>query len=531
MRRLTVALLLSLLGAPLSANPTPTPAQRPTPVKTSAPASVKTATLPETRRAQVVEELHGELIADPYRWLEDDNAPETVAWVKAQQAYTQEHLTALPAREAFRSEIEAVWNYAKMSVPVRKRGLEFYRYNDGLQNQAVLYMRRVGEPHSAAKVVLDPNKASDEGTWALKATALSPEGRYLAYQYAQAGSDWVEIKVRDLMTGEDLADHLKWVKFSGLSWARDGSGFYYSRYDAPKEGEALTGVNYYQKLYFHALHSAQEADELIYGRADQKEWGFDGEVSEDGRFLIISVWQGASEKNQVFYKRLGEATSPVLPLVEGFDAGYSFLGNQGDTLWFKTDLGAPKGRVVSFTLGGPISELIPESEDTMAYAQAIGGRFVVGYLKHAASAVRVFTLDGSLEREVSLPGIGSVGGMSGEMSSEVGLFSFTGFTSPTSVYEYSFKNGAVREVFKPALKADLSSLTTRQIFVTSKDGTKVPAFIIHASDLDVKRPHPTLLYAYGGFNISLTPYFKPDLLPWLNRGGDSVVATRRGGGG
>ena len=530
MKPLPAMLLLSLLSHPVSADPTPTPTQPPSPATVTAPAPVQPITPPETRRAQVIEELHGELIADPYRWLEDDNAPETVAWVKAQQSYTQEHLTALPARETFRSEIEAVWNYAKMSVPVRKKGLEFYSYNDGLQNQSVLYMRRVGEPHSAAKVVLDPNQASEEGTWALKATALSPEGRYLAYQYAQAGSDWVEIKVRDLMTGQDLADHLKWVKFSGLSWARDGSGFYYSRYDAPKEGEALTGVNYYQKLYFHALHSAQEADELIYGRADQKEWGFDGEVSEDGRFLIISVWQGASEKNQVFYKRLGVPNSPVSPLVEGFDAGYSFLGNQGDTLWFKTDLGAPKGRVISFTLGGPISELIPEAEETIAYAQAIGGRFVVGYLKHAASAVKVFTLDGALEREVSLPGIGSAGGMSGEMSSEVGLFSFTGFTSPTSVYEYTFKDGAVREVFKPSLQADLSSLTTRQIFVNSKDGTKVPAFVIHASDLDLKRPHPTLLYAYGGFNISLTPYFKPDLLPWLKRGGVYVVANLRGGG-
>lgn len=492
--------------------------------------AVDVAKHPETRRVDVVDTLHGEQIADSYRWLEDDHAPETIAWVKAQQAYTQAHLETLPTREAFRTEIEAVWNYAKMSVPVRRNGLEIYRYNDGLQNQAVLYMRTIGESHSTAKIVIDPNTSSTEGTWALKTTALSPEGRYLAYQYAQAGSDWVEIKVRDLMTGRDLEDHLKWVKFSGLSWAKDGSGFYYSRYDAPKEGEALTGVNYFQKLYFHKLHSNQEQDLLIYGRADQKEWGFDGEVSEDGRFLIISIWQGASEKNQVYYQRLGVANSPIIPVIDHFDASFSFLGNQGDTLWFKTDLGAPRGRVISYTLGGSIKELIPEAEETIAYAQAIGGRFVVGYLKHAASAVKVFHLNGVFERDVKLPGIGSAGGMSGDMDSEVGIFSFTGFTTPGSVYEYRFADGSIRTLFEPELKADLSTLQTRQIFVASKDGTKVPAFVIHASDLDLTQPHPTLLYAYGGFNISLTPYFKPDLLPWLQRGGVYVVANLRGGG-
>ena len=489
---------------------------------------------PVTRKGELVETLHGEQLADPYRWLEDDHAPETLEWVKAQQAYATAHLSALPMREELRADIEAVWNYAKMSVPLRRAGIELYRYNDGLQNQSVLYMRTEGEPHSAARVVIDPNSASESGTWALKSSALSAEGRYLAYQYAEAGSDWVEIKVRDLMTGRDLDDHLKWVKFSGLSWAKDGSGFYYSRYDAPKEGEALTGVNYYQKLYFHKLHSPQAEDELIYARSDHKEWGFDGQVSEDGSLLIISVWQGASEKNQVFYKRLDRAHSPVRPLIDHFEASFSYLGNRGDQLWFKTDLGAPRGRVVALELSGPdpsqLTELIPEAEETINFAQAIGGRFVVGYLKHAASAVKVYGLDGAFERELKLPGIGSVSGMSGDMESSSGLFSFTSFTSPSSVYEYSFAEGSTKELFKPTLKAELSELTTRQIFARSKDGTQVPAFIVHAKDLDLKRPHPTLLYAYGGFNISLSPYFKPDLLPWLKRGGVYVVANLRGGG-
>jgi prolyl oligopeptidase len=492
------------------------------------------ATPPTTRKSDVIETLHGVQIPDPYRWLEDDNAPETLEWVKAQNAHTRAYLDALPARAALRSEIEAVWNYAKMSAPTRRAGVELYSYNDGLQNQAVLYWRPVGAPHSEARVALDPNVASEEGVWALKSAKLSPEGRFMAYQYAKAGSDWAEIKVRDLMTGQDLTDHLEWVKFSGLSWAKDGSGFYYSRYDAPKEGEALTGVNYYQKLYFHTLHSPQTEDTLIYARSDQKEWGFDGHVSEDGRLLIISVWQGASEKNQVFYKRLDRPHSPVTPLVDNFEASFSFLGNEGDTLWFKTDLNAPKGRVVSINLSSAdpaaFKTLIPEAEEAMEFAQAVGGRFVVGYLRHAASTLKVFTLDGRFERELPLPGIGSASALKGHMNSAEATFTFTGFTSPGAVYTYTFESGEVTPLFKPTLDVDLSTLTTRQIFATSKDGTKVPAFVVHSKDLDLTKPHPTLLYAYGGFNISLTPYFKPDLLPWLKRGGVYVVANLRGGG-
>ena len=506
----------------------------------SAPASLSATPLPPyppTARGEVVERLHGEVIADPYRWLEDDNSAETKAWVEAQVAFSRAYLDALPLRAPLRAEIEAVWNYPKQSAPVRRGGVELYSYNDGLQNQSPLYLRRVGEPHSAARVVLDPNALSAEGVVALKGSALSPEGRYLAYQYSEGGSDWAQIRVRDLLTGQDLPDLLEWVKFSNLSWAANGEGFYYSRYDAPAEGAALTGVNYYQKLYFHRLETPQSEDRLVYGRSDRKEWGFSGEVSEDGRFLVISVWQGASEKSQVFYQRLDTPNAPVIPLVDNFDAGFAFLGNDGDTLLFKTDRGAPRGRVVAVDLRQPdpsaLVTVVAEGEETMEFAQLVGGRLVVGYLRDAASLLRVFKLSGVLashERDVPLPGIGSASALTGRWRDKEGFLSFTSFTDPGSVYRYDFETGAMTEVFSPTLSVDTSALTTRQIFVESTEGAKVPAFIVHAKDLDLTRPHPTLLYGYGGFNISLTPYFKPDLLPWLKRGGVSVVANLRGGG-
>jgi len=492
---------------------------------------------PPTARGEVVERLHGELLADPYRWLEDDNSEETKAWVQAQVAFSRAYLDALPLRAPLRAEIEAVWNYPKQSAPVRRGGVELYSYNDGLQNQSPLYLRRVGEPHAAARVVLDPNALSAEGVVALKGTALSPEGRYLAYQYSKGGSDWAEIRVRDLLTGADLPDLLEWVKFSNISWAADGEGFYYSRYDAPAAGAALTGVNYFQKLYFHRLDTPQSADRLVYARSDRKEWGFSGEVSEDGRLLVISVWQGASEKSQVLYQRLDAPGAPVVSLVDNFDAGFSFLGNDGDTLFFKTDRDAPRGRVVALDVRQPdpsaLVTVVPEGPETMEFAQLVGGRLVVGYLRDAASLLRAFTLKGAAathERDVALPGLGSASALTGRWRDKEGFFSFTSFTDPGSVYRYEFETGAVEEVFRPALSVDTGALETRQIFVDSTDGARVPAFVVHAKGLDTSRPRPTLLYGYGGFNISLTPYFKPDLLPWLQRGGVYVVANLRGGG-
>lgn len=494
---------------------------------------------PATHKGDLVETLHGVQVADPYRWLEDDQNKTQQTWVKNQSDFTQSFLKNLPHRDELYKQIESVWNYAKMNTPSLKGEQLFYRYNDGLQNQSVLYTRHIKQTHQQAQVLLDPNTLSKEGVVALKTTALSKDGRYLAYQFAKGGSDWVDIKIRDVANKKDLKDHLKWVKFSGISWLPDGSGFYYSRYDSPKKGEKLTGINYYQKLYFHRLNTDQGQDQLIYARSDEKEWGFDGHVSADGQFLIISVWQGASEKNQILYKRLRDAKghsieSPVIPLIDHFRSSYRFLGHQKDVFWFQTDHQAKRGQIIAIPLQqadpSQYQVLVAEQKETIESAKVMAKRFVVGYLKDASNIMKLYHLNGRFDREIKLPGMGSQGMISGEEKDTNGYFTFTSFTDPKSVYYYDFVTHKVQKFFTPTLSIDSTQFMTKQVFIKSKDGTKIPAFIVHAKHLDLSKPHPTLLYGYGGFNISLTPYFKPDLLVWLQRGGIYVVATLRGGG-
>lgn len=492
---------------------------------------------PTTRRDSTSETLHGEVIKDPYRWLEDDRSDETGEWVKRQVGVTQGYLKQLSERETLRAEIEGVWNYAKMSTPTLRgdpeRGQLFYTYNDGLQNQSILYTRRADEPHKQARILIDPNKLSESGTTALKRFVVDRAGHLVAYQFANAGSDWVEIKVRDVRSGRDLKDHLKWIKFSDLSWDARGEGFYYSRYDAPAEGSKLTGVNEYQKLYYHRLGDDQSQDELIYARADQPSWGFSGEVSEDGSLLIISVWQGASEKNQLLYKRLDRPNAPVVSLIDRFDHSYGYLGSRGDQLWLQTDRDAPRGQIITIRLHQPdpsrYQVVVPEQTEALTRAQLVGGRLALHYLKHASSRVRFFNLWGVDQGELPDLGVGTIGSLSGGDRSAVSYFAFASFTQPTAIYRYHHTSGALTSVFKPQLAISTSDLVTEQVFVTSTGGAKIPAFVISKRGA-AKGPKPTVLYGYGGFNISLTPYFKPDLLPWLNRGGVYVIANLRGGG-
>lgn len=493
---------------------------------------------PLTRESEVSDVLHGVKVPDPYRWLEDDRSSETEDWVKRQQAYTQEYLMRLPARSALKSEIESVWNYAKMSTPILigsgERERLFYTYNDGLQNQAVLYTRYAHQKHNQAHVVLDPNRLSSEGTLALKSFKVSQDGYLIAYQFAKAGSDWVEIKVRDVRSGLDLGDHLKWVKFSDLAWDKSGEGFYYSRYDEPTTGEQLTGVNEYQKLFYHRIGEAQSQDQLIYARSDHKDWGFSAEVSEEGDLLIISVWRGASEKNQLFYKRLNYPNQPVIPLIDHFNHSYSFLGNQGDQVWLMSDRDAPKGQVITLNLKQPdpsqYKVIIPEREEALTSAQMVGGRLALHYIKDATSRVRFANLWGGDQGELPLDSLGNISSLSGSLKSPVSYFTVTHFTQPPVVFRYDHEAGSVDEIFRPKLAIDVKQFKTEQVFIPSTQGAKVPAFIISSIENPANKPRPTLLYGYGGFNISLMPYFKPDLLPWLKRGGVYVVANLRGGG-
>ncbi|MBC8355592.1 MAG: S9 family peptidase [Planctomycetes bacterium] len=493
---------------------------------------VGSLTYPKTRRSDHVDQYHGTDVPDPYRWLEDSDSDETRAWVEAENRITFGFLESIPEREPIEERLTTLWNYERFGLP-RKRGERyFYSRNDGLQNQSVLYVSKGidGEP----RVLIDPNDWAEDGTVALAGWTPSEDGRLLAYGVAAAGSDWREWKVLDTETGRELSDHLKWVKFSGVSWLKDGSGLFYSRYDEPKEGEEFTGVNYHQKLYFHKIGDDQSRDVLIYERPDEKEWGFDGHVTEDGRYLIISVWRGTERKNQVFYKDLAKPDAEVVELLAGFAFEYDFVGNEDQTFWFNTDDNAPLRRVLAIDVNNPQRddwrELIPEAKEVLRGVGVVGDRFLALYLKDAASKVRAFTLKGDHVRDVDLPAIGSASGFGGRRSDRETFYYFSNYTTPGTIYKYDIESGKSIVFREPKVDFDPNVFETRQVFYESKDGTRVPMFITHKRGIKLDSSNPTLLYAYGGFNISLTPGFSVSNLVWLEQGGIYAVPNLRGGG-
>jgi len=489
-------------------------------------------TYPESRRSDHVDEYHGVSVPDPYRWLEDPDSVETKAWVEAQNKVTFSYLEGIPQRTALKERLTKLWNFERYGTPEQRGGRYFYTRNDGLQNQSVLYTAEALD--APPRELLDPNGLSSDGTVALVGWEVSEDGRFLAYGLAAAGSDWNEWRVREVATGRDLSDHLRWVKFSGVSWTPDNRGFFYSRYDEPQAGEVLTGVNYYQKLYYHRLGEPQDQDLLVYERKDQKEWGFRGHVTEDGRYLTISVWRGTERKNQVFYKRLDTPDAPVVELLAGFDAEYQFLGNDGGVFWFLTDLDAPLRRVIAIDTERPERErwreLVPQAEHVIQGVSVVGDRFLIAYLKDAATQVRVFDLSGRWERDLTLPAIGQASGFGGRRKDRETFYQFTNFTTPSTVYRYDLGDGASSVFRQPKVDFDPAAYETNQIFYHSKDGTRVPMFITHRRGLTLDGSNPTLLYAYGGFDISITPTFSVMNLVWMEQGGVYAVPNLRGGG-
>ncbi|MSR66328.1 MAG: S9 family peptidase [Pedosphaera sp.] len=487
---------------------------------------------PKTERVSVAEVLHGVNVADPYRWLEDDNAPKTKAWVQAQNKVTHAHLESIPERKGIRARIERLWNYERYGIPFRQGKHYFFTKNDGLQNQSVLYV--ADSPAGPGKVLLDPNKLSTDGTVALSGYSVSEDGRHIAYGTSSSGSDWQEWHVRDVKTGKDLSDRLQWIKFSGASWKKDGSGFFYSRYDAPKSGERLKGANYFQKLYFHKLGTEQSSDTLVYHRPDQKEWGFGGHVTEDGRYLILSIWQGTDTRNRVYYLDLQAKDAKVVELLNDFDADYSFIANDGAVFYFQTDLNAPRSRVIAVDTAKPARanwrEIIPQSEMTLRGVSFVNDRFIASYMVHARSIVRVFGMDGKPVRDVALPGIGSAGGFGGRREDPATYYSFTSFTVPGAIYKYDIATGQSTLFRQPKLAFDPAQFVTRQVHFSGKDGARIPMFIVHKRGLVLDGLNPTLLYSYGGFNISLTPSFSPANLVWMEMGGVYAMPNLRGGG-
>ncbi|NEO17207.1 MULTISPECIES: prolyl oligopeptidase family serine peptidase [unclassified Moorena] len=496
------------------------------------PSTSQPLNYPKSRKADQVDDYHGTLVADPYRWLEDPDSEETKAWVEAQNQVTFGYLSEIPTRETLKQRITKLWNYEKYSTPFKKGDRYFYFKNDGLQNQSVLYT--LTSLDAEPTLLLDPNTLSEDGTVALSGLAISKDGKLLAYGLSRSGSDWQEWQVREVETGLDLSDQIKWVKFSGASWTHDNQGFFYSRFDEPNETTKLEDLNYYQKLYYHKLGTPQSEDSLIYERPDQKEWFFSGRVTEDGNYLIIIVDQGTDPKNLVFYKNLQDPDSLVVELINEFDASYSFIGNDQSVFWFSTDLDAPRSRVIAIDTNHPDQaqwqEVIPQADETLEGVGLLNNQFVADYLKDAHSSIKIFDLDGSFVREVELPGIGSAGGFNGLRYDTETFYSYTSFTTPATIYRYDMVSGESTIFRQPQVDFNPDDYETKQVFYPSKDGTQVPMFITHKKGLELDGNNPTYLYGYGGFNISITPNFSISNLVWMEMGGVYAVANLRGGG-
>jgi prolyl oligopeptidase len=493
-------------------------------------AKEKSLPYPAPPQSDQVDDYHGTKIADPFRKLEEPDAAETRAWIEAENKLTAEFLQAVPARKPLRERLTALWNYVRYGTPTVRGGRYFYSRNDGLQNQAVLYVAESleGEP----RVLLDPNALSADGTTSIAGYELSHDGALLAYGLAAAGSDWQQWRVRDVVTGQDRDDHLKWIKFSGASWSADDAGFYYSRYDEPAPGAELTGTNYFQKLYYHRLGTNQADDRLVYERPDEKEWGFDGTATDDGRYLVVTVWRGTERKNRVYVRELAAADAPFTELTAGFEAEYGYIDNDGPTFYFRTDADAPRRRIVAVELSKPQArrEIVPQQAGVLEQVSLFGNRLLCVYLQDAQNEVRTFALDGTPGKELELPGIGSVGGFGGKRSATETFFAFTGFTTPTTVYRLDLTNDAMTVFRRPQVDFRPEDYETKQIFYASRDGTRIPMFIVHKKGLQLDGSNPTLLYGYGGFDISLTPAFSAGRIAWLERGGVLAIPNLRGGG-
>ena len=487
---------------------------------------------PKAKTVDQVDDYHGTKVADPYRWLEDTDSPDTLAWVEAENKLTFSYLDQIPYRGAIHNRLEKLWNYERFSVPEQQGGRYFYQHNNGLQNQNVLLVAE--SLNAEPRLLLDPNTLSSDGTVALAGTAISDDGKRMAYGTAASGSDWMEWHVRDVDTGKDLPDLIKWVKFSGASWTKDGKGFFYSRYDEPKEGTVMRGANYFQKLYYHVVGTAQADDKLIYERPDNKELGFSGGVTDDGHYLVISVWQGSSPKNRLYYKDLKQPNAQVIKLLDDFDAQYQFVDNDGPVFWIQTDLDAPRGRLIAIDTRHPEradwKTVVAQGADKLESATVVNNQFLLGYLKDARTEVRVHDLKGAFLHNVDLPGIGTASGFGGKRTDKETFYSFTSFVTPTTIYRYD-PQAAKSSIFRqPKVDFDPSKYETKQVFYNSKDGTRVPMFLTYKKGLKLDGQNPTLLYAYGGFDISLTPAFSVPNVVWLEMGGVYAQPNLRGGG-
>ena len=492
------------------------------------PAASKPLRYPQTPRVDQVDDYFEMLVADPYRWLEDVDSEQTRRWIEEQNALTESVLETVPQRDAIRRRLTEVWDYERRGVPERAGMMYAYFRNAGLQNQAVLYVTRdLAEP---GRVLLDPNALSPDGTVALSASAFSEDGTRLAYSISSSGSDWQEWHVRDVASGADLPDIVRWSKFSNAAWRRDGSGFYYSRYDEPSAENTFKGTNFFHRVYFHRLGTPQSADVLIYERSDQKDWNFAATTSEDGSYLIIDASRGSAPENAIFVKDLA-VDGPVVELIPDGDARYAYLGNDATAFYFLTTKDAALSRVIALDVrDGSRREVIAETSDRLDAASLFGDRVIASYLRDARAEVMVYSLSGELLSTVPLPGLGTVSGFEGKRIATETFFAYTSYTEPTSIYRYDIGTGRTLRVFAPRIQIDPSAYQSHQVFYESKDGTRIPMMISSKKGVVRDGSSPTILYGYGGFDISLTPAYSSAVLIWLEMGGLFAVANVRGGG-
>src|SRR2546423_3616326 len=488
---------------------------------------------PPAPTSDQVDDYSGVKVADPYRPLENPDAPESRQWIEAEAKLTFDFLKTIRSQDGIKKRLTEVWDSERFVLQFKEKNRYFFSKNTGLQNQNVLFTTT--NFFEKPRELLDPNSLAKDGTIALGGVDVTDDAKLMAYGLATAGSDWQQWKVRDVETGKDRQDVLDWIKFSNTSWKKDGSGFFYSRYDKPDEKNKLRSQVYNHKLFFHQIGTPQSQDKLIYERPDQKEWLFDAEVTEDGRYLIITVQRGTDPKNRIFYKNLVDPNSKVGELLDKADAEYSFVDNEGPVFAFRTNLNAPLGRIVAIDTSKPlpaqIDELVPQSKDKLEAVSTVGDRFVAVYLKDAHSAVKLFKLDGAPEGEIALPGLGTAGGFTGKRKDRETFYSFTSFTTPTEIFRYDFDKRASALLFKPKVKFNPDDYATEQGFYKSADGTRVPMFVSYKKGMKRNGQNPTYLFGYGGFDILETPTFAAANLVLVEKGGGFAGADLGGGGG
>jgi prolyl oligopeptidase len=491
------------------------------------------AAYPETARGDVVEERFGERIADPYRWLENDvrQDPAVRVWVDAQNQVTNAFLANLPGRDAIRARMTELYDYEHFGIPKKAGRHYFYTRNDGLQNQAVLYVRDGID--GAPRVLIDPNSWSQDGATAMGEWEPSDDGSRLLYSVQDGGTDWRIVRVLDVATGQPTGDEVRWVKFSNLDWAKDGSGFYYSRFPEPAQGAQFQSTNENQTIYFHRLGTPQSADRLVYATPDRPRLSNSGQVSEDGNWLIVTSSQGTDARHEITLIDLTRPDTQPRRLIAGFTNEWDYLGNRGTVFFWRTNERAPRQRIVATDISRPqlnIREVVPQRAATLQGASIVGRQLIARYLADAQSEVRTFTLGGEPTGMIRLPGIGSVSGFQGDQSDSETFYSYASFNTPGVIVSYDSNTGFIDTFAAPALTFDPARYQVRQVFYRSKDGTRVPMFLVHRRDLDLARPQPTLLYGYGGFDASELPRYQPKWMTWVDMGGVLAVANLRGGG-